>query len=305
MSTTAVSWALYDAPAGDPTARLILTHLAEHADRDGRGAYPSVPTIAEDVEVSVRTVRRHLDSLEGRGLIRRGDQQLVSHYPADRRPVVWDLNLSTRRERGDKKSPRSGRPPQERGDSHVIPPDGNGVTPVTERGDTGDQNGVTPVSPKPSTQTILTPTESNRQSHASAREDTHMITAVGGVAPPTETRQRPRRKSRIPEDLALTENRRQYAISKGIPPGVIDEMFEHFKNHHLGKGTEWVDWNRAWMTWVLNAPKYRNVTSIGRPRPMTQAERNADIMARARARLADQQPTQMAMYPTVIEGEPA
>ena len=36
----------------------------------------------------------------------------------------------------------------------------------------------------------------------------------------------------------------------------IIEMFEHFKDHHLAKGSKFVDWKRAWQTWVRNDATY-------------------------------------------------
>lgn len=94
MSIEATSWALRKAPVGsDCTARLILTLLADYARADGRGAYPSVGTLAQITGVSISTIRRKLRVLESHGVIVKGDQGLVEHFRADRRPVVWDLNM--------------------------------------------------------------------------------------------------------------------------------------------------------------------------------------------------------------------
>ncbi len=95
MSLAALAWALWHAETKDPTERVVLIRLGDHADPDGRGAYPSQRTLA-GLDLTVRTVRRHLDALECRGLIRRGDQRLVDHIRSDRRPIVWDLDLSLR-----------------------------------------------------------------------------------------------------------------------------------------------------------------------------------------------------------------
>lgn len=135
MSLRAMLWALEDAPATDATALLILWALADRAADDGRAAYPSVDWIAERARCSTRTVHRHLRTLEDGGLIRRGDQQLVAHFRADHRPVVWDLNLDI--SRGDNLS---------RGDTGGS----HGVTLVTERGDTV----VTQTVPLPTGETV-------------------------------------------------------------------------------------------------------------------------------------------------------
>lgn len=86
-------WALKSAPvpADDPLAHLVLIGLADHAHDDGREARPTVGKLAEYARCSSRTVHNKLRVLEAVGLIRRGDQALVAHLPANRRPVVYDL----------------------------------------------------------------------------------------------------------------------------------------------------------------------------------------------------------------------
>ena len=100
MSLDAMLWALKEAPVSDPTEALILVALADAANSDGTAAFPSRNTIAEWARCSVPTVARRLKALEGRGLIERGDQNLVAiltKIPPDRRPVVWNLRLDKRR----------------------------------------------------------------------------------------------------------------------------------------------------------------------------------------------------------------
>lgn len=134
VSFKAVEWALRSARVGDPIAKVILIALAEYARPDGTAAWPSHAALAECAEVSARTVIRKLQHLEDRDLIRPGDQALVSHYPTNRRPRVWDLNMAPR---GDTLSPQDG----VRGDS---------LSPQDEvRGDRLDHLGVTAVSYKP------------------------------------------------------------------------------------------------------------------------------------------------------------
>lgn len=98
MSLAAVIWAKNDAPVEKLHLLAVLYALADHASEDGTGAWPSQTRLAYGARCDVRTVRRHLSTLEDQGLILRGDQQLVSHLPADRRPVVYDLNLALKRE---------------------------------------------------------------------------------------------------------------------------------------------------------------------------------------------------------------
>lgn len=98
MSVQALTWALEDAPDVPPHLVATLLGLANHADRDGRGAYPSQATLARYARKAERNVRADLRGLETRGLIRRGDQRYTAHLPPDRRPTVWDLAMERRRE---------------------------------------------------------------------------------------------------------------------------------------------------------------------------------------------------------------
>ncbi|RJO71427.1 helix-turn-helix domain-containing protein [Nocardia panacis] len=143
MSIATTTWALHDAPTKSAQELVILWGLADAAHSDGTSAFPKQATLAKFGRCDERTVRRHLRALEERGLIRRGDQRLVAHLPKDRRPIVWDLDMSMRRDddpervdncpkRPDNLSPRdrtsaAGQP--ERADT-VVPP----------RGATGDRS---------------------------------------------------------------------------------------------------------------------------------------------------------------------
>lgn len=118
MSVKALHWALTEAPVDDPTEALVLVALADNAHDDGRNAWPSQATLARKARVTDRTVRRILSKLESEQLISRGDQRLVEHLPADRRPVVWNLDVTRVRSDLDGRTPTSAR------------------TPVTERPDT-------------------------------------------------------------------------------------------------------------------------------------------------------------------------
>ena len=95
MSHQASAWAL-DARETGPLgagARLVLATLADYADPQGHGAFPSKATIAARLGIDGDTVRKHLRTLEEADLIRRGDAKLVQHYPAWARPTVYNLAL--------------------------------------------------------------------------------------------------------------------------------------------------------------------------------------------------------------------
>lgn len=130
MSVQAMTWALDQQVATESMSRHVLLCLANYADKEGRNAFPSAATLAQDTGLAVRTVRARLGQLLEAGVIRKGNQAIVAaHIPAaDRRPVCYDLVM----ERGACGAPREGA----RGARH----DADGVHATTERGARGAAN---------------------------------------------------------------------------------------------------------------------------------------------------------------------
>lgn len=90
VSWYASAWA-EKAPVGTVYERAILTYLAHRARKDGTNCYPSTQTLANFALCDKRTAQRHLDAMIERGLVAEGDQEVVQHLRADRRPTVYDI----------------------------------------------------------------------------------------------------------------------------------------------------------------------------------------------------------------------
>lgn len=86
-----MDWAMEFAPPMPSQLVATLSGLARHADKKGRGAYPSVARLAAYACKSERSVQRDLGELRRLGLIRPGDQSKASHLPEGKRPDVYDL----------------------------------------------------------------------------------------------------------------------------------------------------------------------------------------------------------------------
>lgn len=97
MSVQALAWVLEEAPDLPPHLVGVLMGVANHAGRDGTGSYATQETLARYARKSARAVRNDLEALLSLGLIRKGDQRLVSHLAADKRPVVYDLAMERKR----------------------------------------------------------------------------------------------------------------------------------------------------------------------------------------------------------------
>lgn len=73
MSVQAITWAI-NYPAENATEKAILLVLANYADGDGY-CYPGQQSIARQSACSERTVRRVMDDLEARGVIKRVERR--------------------------------------------------------------------------------------------------------------------------------------------------------------------------------------------------------------------------------------
>ena len=79
-------------------------------------------------------------------------------------------------------------------------------------------------------------------------------------APPKPRAKRDPKKAmhRIPEDFRLTPDLRKYASDRSFTPTEIETMWAKFYSHHKSNGKEFVDWNHAWLTWVLRGVEYKS-----------------------------------------------
>ncbi len=67
------------------------------------------------------------------------------------------------------------------------------------------------------------------------------------------------RKSALPETLELSPDGLNYAVNLGMTETEARDAFEEFCDHHIAKGNQMVDWQRAWKQWVRNAFSYGHI----------------------------------------------
>lgn len=102
MSIEAINWALKHARIPEDrrdssSLAVVLIGLANHADPEGRNAFPSLATLASYTRLTERSVRYALRNLEQLGLIQSADPRIVAAHVqrADRRPNGYDLVMAT------------------------------------------------------------------------------------------------------------------------------------------------------------------------------------------------------------------
>lgn len=88
-----ILWAVKAAPVADAQEWAVLVAMSEAADQDGCNSFLSIMTVSARTRLAESTVRRRMNDLEARGVIRQGDQTAARVIPANRRPVVYDLQV--------------------------------------------------------------------------------------------------------------------------------------------------------------------------------------------------------------------
>ena len=112
----------------------------------------------------------------------------------------------------------------------------------------------------------------------------------------------PKRKSRIGEDAEITNAMRRAAEKRNHSQQEAEAQFQKFKNDAIAKGKSFVDWDRAFITW-LDSEYFRPIT-----KPMKGKESGAEH-ARRIAELAtrgmDFGKGQGDVVPLLPAGQPA
>ena len=125
-----MAWALSQQDVTDAVARHVLLCLANYADAEGCGAFPSVARLCSDTGLSERSVRNKLGLLVELGVLVEGNGRIAAAYidRGDRRPVVYDIPAV----RGAPAAPREANGVQEIPNGvHVVPSRGARPAPNT------------------------------------------------------------------------------------------------------------------------------------------------------------------------------
>ena len=221
MSIQALTWVIYGVASDIKHAdfRTLLV-LADHADPQGMGAYPSRSTISRLTGYSVRTVSYALKSLESSGLISRGDQRIVSNL-GGYKPTVWNLNMS----RGAKTAPLK-----------------NAETPVQHDCTPAMQTDCTPAVQTDCTPAVQTGVQKTRTGvQTGVQHDcTRTISKEEPYIEPRESNARARKPIPIPADWKPSKEHQALADRLGID---CDSA--------LDSGAHSADWNAKYRNWLV------------------------------------------------------
>lgn len=228
MSMKALEWAMYDVPAEMTKGSLlrILLALADHADPEGNGAFPSQQRLCALTGYSRRTIQHGLHDLEASGLIVKGDQRLTEHY-GRHRPIVWNLTMEDFR--GVKTAPLK---KNESEAQHTTPQNSQeaqlGAQKTAVR---GAIRGAIPLRPN------------------LYKEESYIE--------PRESNARARKPIPIPADWKPSEEHQALADRLGID---CDIEADKFRDRALDSGARSADWNAKYRNWLVKG-KERGFTT--------------------------------------------
>ncbi|ENU9080082.1 helix-turn-helix domain-containing protein [Salmonella enterica] len=224
---------------GNPLRKLVLIKLADNSNDEGE-CWPSYQHIADQCEVSRSTVKIHIRALEDMGLLKREfrrkgelNQSNVFYLTLDNAQQIPPESGGAGADRGGAGADRGGAG-ADRGGAGADRGGGAGA----DRGGAGADLG------------------------GGAGADPRTYHSFEPVKEPLERKKKP---SSMPEGFSPSASHQKMAEEFGIS---LQDEFDKFTDHHLSKGSKFIDWSRALNTWLRNArgfQKSRSCNSFAKP----------------------------------------
>ncbi|EJK2850704.1 helix-turn-helix domain-containing protein [Salmonella enterica] len=217
---------------GNPLRKLVLIKLADNANDNGE-CWPSYQHIADQCEVSRSTVKSHIRALEDMGLLKREFRRKGELNQSN----VFYLTLDN----AQQIQPESGGAGAARGGAGADLGGGAGAA----RGGAGAARGGA---------------GADLGGGAGAAPRTYH-----SFEPVKEPLERKKKPSSMPEGFSPSASHQKMAEEFGIS---LQDEFDKFTDHHLSKGSKFIDWSRALNTWLRNArgfQKSRSCNSFAKP----------------------------------------
>lgn len=240
MSFEATAWAMRQM-TGSPGAKLVLLALSDHLNRDTGRCFPKVETLAVECEMSVRSVKTHLQRLKGLGLIM---WEHTRRPDGSQGPSAYELLMTDTRV-------QILHPPR----ANIAP------TPVQNLHPPRAES-APPVEPGSEPRTTNTPPTPPRGSDADAPHDDTPL-----QAPPKTPRTR---GTRLPPDWQPGPDLIAWARTECPTTHRADsDAFCDYWHAQPGTKGMKLDWPATWRNWMRREHQRRNHTTrpVDRPRP--------------------------------------
>lgn len=256
MSVEATSWALNQQAVTDPAARAVLFGLANHANHEGRHAFPSVNLICRYTGLSPRTVKAKLKLLLDLTLIRRGNQRVAAAIieRSDRRPTVYDLDLSKGLQNdpiGDEERDAAAAPRTAERGAGETPRQPNGVQMSAERG--------ARAAPEPSLTVLDSLSEASAANPAGANVFQQAAQSADDGEPAGADAGVPRKTAMTLAWEPEPETYRAACWQRGLAPDAnVHDALIDFREHFAdqpGRTNTHAAWTRRFVRWVAENAK--------------------------------------------------
>ena len=211
---------------GNALRKLVLVKLADNANDQGE-SWPSVPYIAEQCEMSERSVQNHINALVEMGLVRIESRKSANGLNQSN---IYHLRLNAAVVSGESPAPYGANP------AGVSGANGSGTGAADSPGGaTGSDSGAG-AAPRISHDPVIDPDNKN-------------YNPVRGKA---------KSKTVMPENFAPSPEHTEQAKAAGLD---VQEEFLKFSDYHASKGTKYTDWYRAFSYWLGQAANFKRRTA--------------------------------------------
>ncbi|GIZ28807.1 hypothetical protein TUM12151_23020 [Morganella morganii] len=211
---------------GNALRKLVLVKLADNANDQGE-SWPSVPYIAEQCEMSERSVQNHINALVEMGLVRIESRKSANGLNQSN---IYHLRLNAAAVSGESPAPYGANP------AGVSGANGSGTGAADSPGGaTGSDSGAG-AAPRISHDPVIDPDNKNI---ISRDEKTNV-------------------KMAMPESFEPGCDHAAKAEASGLD---VQDEFQKFSDYHASKGTKYTDWHRAFSYWLGQAANFKRRTA--------------------------------------------
>ncbi|MGJ7225988.1 helix-turn-helix domain-containing protein, partial [Morganella morganii] len=207
---------------GNPLRKLVLVKLADNANDQGE-SWPSVPYIAEQCEISERSVQNHINALVKMGLVRVESRKSANGLNQSN---IYHLRLDATVVSGESPAPCGANP------AGVSGANGSRTGAADASGGANGSGSGAGAAPGISHDPVIDPDNKN-------------INPVYGKS---------KSKTVMPENFAPTPEHIEQAKAAGLD---IQDEFQKFSDYHASKGTQYVCWNSGFRYWLNMAAGFK------------------------------------------------
>ena len=211
---------------GNPLRKLVLVKLADNANDQGE-SWPSVTYIAEQCEISERSVQNHINALVEMGLVRVEFRKSANGLNQSN---IYHLRLNAAADTGASPAPYGANPAGVSGETGSGT--GAGDSPG---GATGSDSGAG-AAPRISHDPVIDPDNKNINL----------------------SREKSKTKTAMPQYFQPSADHTEKATTAGLD---VQEEFLKFSDYHRSKGTMYADWDAGFSYWLRQAGSFKRAVN--------------------------------------------